>query len=869
MADKGRNSVREDRVVPFNQEDRAARPLDSVPGLDRPMSAGPNDTPVGEDELGNPIYRNPTTGLTYTVRQNPDQRTLRTRVEEDVIPAIAGYLEGPTLPTAKQVGGFAKDVATGTYEPFYNVARGQGTLGEVLETASGTAAASLPFEVPEGSLRIFGGRTAKNFPDDLANEASRVFNEAVTRGNLSPEEALRTTWEETGVWLGDDTGALFEIPNQDMRFTAPAAEWVGKPNAAYSGDSFRLTDIVDFPSLFEAYPSLRNTEIRVQPGQGAGGSFDGTDNVLNLTEGAFSSGEDELRNILLHELQHGVQAHEGWSGGANDSWLAGYNRTTEGNRVPGYFYPNDPYLQDLAKEYNKALQEYADGLPGHTEKSLTDEYYRIHDIAFRRYLANEGEVQARASADRDQLTRSELRDTTPKDSYRAALGEALEKYRGAQMPTARMSHPQQEYAKGGFVPAMDKQMEMAFMSEGGMVDDGKNVEPTTGNEVPPGSLSEEVKDHVSAKLSPGEYVLPADVVQFYGLDKIEKMVGKAKDGLQDMDERGRIGGKNPEEDELPFEDEELMSEEEEEAAFAEGGVVAPQTGGMHNRVYIDESGAEQSVLFIGNMPLGYVNPKWRLKTEAVQEETKAPETTMSEGEPFNGDQQNDETEGPKSPSEWTLEDFQKFDPSSPPFEPVSRILPGLGSLLEAGHKHTTNRAYSVLEERLKNPDLSDEDRQTYTKELERYSSATGGRNKEREADEEREWKGLLSNVFGEDGFLNSIFNPKPATTSASPRTSSAPAPSRTAPTAAPAGLGGSDNDNAPTSSPRPQARPSTQQTKPAKPAVKASETRYEDAKSGAYSQFNTNDPTKADFAGRMYAEGGLVARPKRRKPKAK
>lgn len=57
---------------------------------------------------------------------------------------------------------------------------------------------------------------------------------------------------------------------------------------------------------------------------------------------------------------------------------------------------------------------------------------------------------------------------------------------------------------------------------------------------PPGALPQEKADNVQAKLSQGEYVLPAEVVRFYGLEKIESMVNKAKEGLQNMQEGGRI-----------------------------------------------------------------------------------------------------------------------------------------------------------------------------------------------------------------------------------------------------------------------------------------------------------------------------------------
>ena len=88
-----------------------------------------------------------------------------------------------------------------------------------------------------------------------------------------------------------------------------------------------------------------------------------------------------------------------------------------------------------------------------------------------------------------------------------------------------------------------EQMRMAFMfEEGGIADDGMNVDPVSGNEVPPGSLAKEVRDDIPAQLSEGEYVVPADVVRYYGVKFFEDLRSEAKNGMMDMEANGRIGG---------------------------------------------------------------------------------------------------------------------------------------------------------------------------------------------------------------------------------------------------------------------------------------------------------------------------------------
>ncbi len=130
---------------------------------------------------------------------------------------------------------------------------------------------------------------------------------------------------------------------------------------------------------------------------------------------------------------------------------------------------------------------------------------------------------------------------------------------------------------------------MAFMQEGGMQDDGGETEPTSGNKVPSGSLKEEVADDIPAMLSEGEFVFPADVVRYIGLETLMKMRQDAKQGLKMMDKMGQLG--NPDEAEIPDDvpfgmadlvviSGEMKKEDDEKEEKAEGGAVGLQEGGM-------------------------------------------------------------------------------------------------------------------------------------------------------------------------------------------------------------------------------------------------------------------------------------------------
>jgi len=123
-------------------------------------------------------------------------------------------------------------------------------------------------------------------------------------------------------------------------------------------------------------------------------------------------------------------------------------------------------------------------------------------------------------------------------------------------------------------------------AEGGFLDDGASVDPVSGNEVPVGSLAEEVRDDVPAQLSEGEFVVPADVVRFIGLDKLMKMRNAAKAGLADMEAEGQVGGQPAPAMEDPMMDDGMEMDalidgmdngdfENVVQRFAEGGSVIP------------------------------------------------------------------------------------------------------------------------------------------------------------------------------------------------------------------------------------------------------------------------------------------------------
>jgi hypothetical protein len=134
--------------------------------------------------------------------------------------------------------------------------------------------------------------------------------------------------------------------------------------------------------------------------------------------------------------------------------------------------------------------------------------------------------------------------------------------------------PKFTMAKGGTVAKQTQRM----LKEGGMMQEGGTVDPVSGNDVPVGAMQEEVRDDIPAQLSEGEFVFPADVVRFIGLERLMMMRQAAKEGLSKMEDMGQMSNADEatEEDDGAFESQidEIMGEmgEEEDVEMAVGGM---------------------------------------------------------------------------------------------------------------------------------------------------------------------------------------------------------------------------------------------------------------------------------------------------------
>lgn len=170
-------------------------------------------------------------------------------------------------------------------------------------------------------LGIFGGRRgAENLALAGDNRPLHVLDmlEAMEKAGASRDEIWAATnklLEDSpyaGAFRGSDKKPRFEIDDSKSELTL-----MPKPRGMMHGE---YGDILMHDLLSEAYPSVSGYSTLIMNSPGMGGSFTPPRSRAG-TKGAEitaqAGGPEKMRDVLLHEGQHGVQNFENFARGAN------------------------------------------------------------------------------------------------------------------------------------------------------------------------------------------------------------------------------------------------------------------------------------------------------------------------------------------------------------------------------------------------------------------------------------------------------------------------------------------------------------------------------------------------------------------------
>jgi hypothetical protein len=257
----------------------------------------------------------------------------------------------------------------------------KGLLGETTELVS--SALNPAAIVKSGLIGIGGtfiGKNAKNWSQIAENKFLEL-----EKAGVPPEQI----WQQTGTLRGFDGKLKQEISDKDAQafFT----------HLQESGTTQLAPKALVNPAVEAAYPQFSNISQYGLREKLPGGSFEGM-----YTDGQFKGGllmakgpnVEGLKSAGLHEMQHGVQAIEGFSTGTSPSGIGkGEISSVVTKRV-----------QKLRNEAMDLLDK--DKL---AESKLKDSQANklIEEARMRAYLRNAGEAEARLTQRRMNLTDSE------------------------------------------------------------------------------------------------------------------------------------------------------------------------------------------------------------------------------------------------------------------------------------------------------------------------------------------------------------------------------------------------------------------------------------------------------------------------------
>lgn len=233
-----------------------------------------------------------------------------------------------------------------------------------------------------------------------------AFMPMAGKRGLGYEEAER----EGRTLVGPDALPRYEISDRDMRSKNSSGMGM-RP-----GETYKLGDKINHPTLFRDYPDAKNINIKFDPHLRTQGGF----NERDGEEGTIKLKEYNDFDTLTHEIQHWIQAKEGWTG-------RGVSPEDAASRI------------DISSIRQKAKEEYIKAHPSDANYNDMQNYMSgaAREAMMGAYQEDSGETEARVAMSRRTMT-----------------------------PEERLSSPPEGYSKAQFMPRERKLTKQQMLDEG-------------------------------------------------------------------------------------------------------------------------------------------------------------------------------------------------------------------------------------------------------------------------------------------------------------------------------------------------------------------------------------------------------------------
>lgn len=254
-----------------------------------------------------------------------------------------------------------------------------------------------------------------------------------------------------------------ELSEEELARYDELSERAEAMRSSYRSEEVRyLDDYVKDPRLFEAYPELRQMRVELYKDGSSrtGATFYEAQNLIRVNEAALET--EDLRSLIAHEVQHAIQASEGFARGGNESTYKKHLNTLKEKRdawsMVDEFKEKQKELGDEARQidvYNALVDEYhslgmtfGDGFVpsreafdkgfnlwarGYDNEGYEDAYNEYQSLTEKyglgesrnRYKELSGEVEARNVQRRLSMTPEERRRTLAEETEDVAREDQL------------------------------------------------------------------------------------------------------------------------------------------------------------------------------------------------------------------------------------------------------------------------------------------------------------------------------------------------------------------------------------------------------------------------------------------------------------
>lgn len=298
---------------------------------------------------------------------------------------------------------------------------------------------------------MFGGEMGAAEADKAEEKTYRMDNlkvaEEMERGKKDAKAIkLATGWER-----GADGRWRYEMPDakiKDMKDIG-GGNIVKRFDDDMLWNDGKLTDVIDAPGLFEAYPQLKDVRIdtdAIMNDMPSNGVYNAKTNTITIHA-------DDLKymnSILNHEIQHAIQYIEGFAkGGSPEQMEKEFKAAQNEWKARAYAHELEEKAKEMGGEYNQSevekalVEEYkdldmSDELPdketrikgfnyfarGYADRSMDDaiKRFRLNEStrsdfdSYKEYLKLAGEVESRNVQNRLGMTDEERRNSLAEET---------------------------------------------------------------------------------------------------------------------------------------------------------------------------------------------------------------------------------------------------------------------------------------------------------------------------------------------------------------------------------------------------------------------------------------------------------------------